>query len=94
MTDVVLSTSGSPYISAGKSYGYQVNAATVGGTAPYTYDWSIDNFDGITAGVASAIPYMNYVDGTRTKTGNVYCSVTDDVGTTINRSIGLLSITY
>lgn len=94
MTNVVLSTSGSPYISVGLSYGVQVNATPVGGEAPYSYSWAVDNFDGITSSGASAIPYMTYVDGTRTKTGNVYCTTTDANGTSIFRSIGLLSITY
>lgn len=94
MTNVVLSTTGSPYITGGVSYGVQVNASPVGGEAPYSYSWSVDNFDGIVSSGGSAIPYMNFSDGTRTRSGNVYCTTTDANGTSIYRSIGLFSITY
>lgn len=94
MTNVTLSASGSPYIAVGVSYGVLVTATPVGGSSPYNYSWSVDNFDGIVSSGDSAIPYMNYVSGTRTKQGNVYCTTTDDDGTTLNRSIGLFSITY
>jgi hypothetical protein len=96
MTDVVLGTSGSPYISAGRSYGVAVSATPVGGTPPYTYSWAVDNFDGTQppSGAPGTVPYMTYTDGTHSASGNVYVTVTDANGTSIFRSIGLLSITY
>lgn len=94
MTNVIMSTSGSPYITGGVSYGVLVTASPVGGAAPFSYNFSVDNFDGAVQSGGSAVPFMNYVDGTRIKQGNVYCTVQDDNGTTIDRSIGLLSISY